>query len=375
MDIITPLDGEPMSVILKLVGDACNINCTYCYEKPKPYTTENFMTADVLSRALEKFGSRFLAIELHGGEPLLLGKQRTAELFDVIRNHEGGADIYLQTNGILLTKDWIEFLYQEWPEIQIGLSLDGDRTANEWRVDYRGKPTTAQVENTLGLLGELSKKVALISVVTSSALGREHAILSEFLRFDAIKVVSFVPCFDVGPEQQVPPWATTPLQYSDFLIRCYEIWKAEGWFEHFLLEPFGSIHRVLAGEDTSNCYFKDKKCAYVTTLYPDGRLGGCDRYSGDFFAATDLDLLESVEDISTFKRGPRVREGIEQVFEKCRGCDYRPICKGGCPSTRLGYLGTDLYEEYCSHRIAIIDAARADVPAGSLVVNIAQAGA
>ena len=64
VDIITPLDDEPMSLILKLAGDVCNINCTYCYEKPKPYSTNGFMTADVLAEALQKFGSRSFGVIL-----------------------------------------------------------------------------------------------------------------------------------------------------------------------------------------------------------------------------------------------------------------------------------------------------------------------
>lgn len=64
-----------LSVILKLPGEVCNINCVYCYEKRRPYENNKFMNPNDVTKFLNLFNGRPLSIELHGGEPLILGKK------------------------------------------------------------------------------------------------------------------------------------------------------------------------------------------------------------------------------------------------------------------------------------------------------------
>src|SRR4051794_41116869 len=86
---------RPDWVVLK-VAQRCNINCSYCYvynrgdetwrERPT-FISRRVLTA-LARRIVETYGrggARRFVIELHGGEPLLLGKQRMIALIEQLR--------------------------------------------------------------------------------------------------------------------------------------------------------------------------------------------------------------------------------------------------------------------------------------------------
>ena len=66
-------------------------------------------------------------IVLHGGEPLLLQKSYLERLFQDIglNRPEKEVNIQLQTNGVLIDKDWIK-LFCDY-KIGVGISIDGPK--------------------------------------------------------------------------------------------------------------------------------------------------------------------------------------------------------------------------------------------------------
>ncbi|HET9773003.1 MAG TPA: radical SAM protein [Acidimicrobiia bacterium] len=377
MALKIPAAEEPLSVILKLPGETCNINCHYCYEKRKPYPSARFLGPDVLRALLRAAGGRPLALELHGGEPLLLGQARLQALLDEVRRYPGPITVSMQTNGTLLSDAWLDFFDDEWPDIEIGVSLDGDTRANGHRVDYRGRPTSDAVEAALRRLAGRGRPVGVISVVTRASLGRAAAIIEHFTGFPAVKQVKFAPCLDfnvrtkvmppgnrrrlalLNPDGQgVPGWATTPLEYSRFLVDAFDAWVATGAYRRFLVEPLTSIIRALHGKSSSFCHFSESKCAHVLTLYPDGRLGSCDELSMPEAELASIGSVRSLDDITDLRTNPLLRRGLDRLLEKCDGCPYRPTCGGGCLATRLRYAGTPYDDEYCAYRMQLIDHVR-----------------
>src|SRR4051794_28690298 len=115
-----PERRDALSVILKLPGEVCNINCVYCYEKRKPYQDASFLEGTTLRRFLELCGDRPLSLELHGGEPLVVGERRMRDILAAIREYPGVTRVALQTNGLLLSDAWLRLLAEEWPDIEIG---------------------------------------------------------------------------------------------------------------------------------------------------------------------------------------------------------------------------------------------------------------
>lgn len=365
------------SAIVKVAGETCNINCFYCYEKRRPYPGATFLDPEMLRSFLTKVGSGPLNVEIHGGEPLIIGIERMRELLKVLSGSPNIQRLSLQTNGTLLSEAWLE-LFDEWvPQLEIGISLDGDEEANSLRRDYRDNPTSFGVETALELLSDRGRACGVIAVVSNTNFGRPEATLKHFTRWPAIKTVSFAPCFDFGVTPKripsgnaarmkpllpagatSPAWAISPPEYTEFLTRAANYWVAEGLFNAFALEPIMSVIRKLEGRHTGLCHFTNLKCAQVLTLYPDGRVGSCDElpfqtaFLGKLGEQTAESLVDNVAGTAGFG-------DLEPLLRKCLDCSYHAVCGGGCLATRLRYQGTDQDDAYCDHRVAVIEAVRA----------------
>jgi uncharacterized protein len=308
-----------VSVILKLRGETCDIDCLYCFEKRKESPGGARISTGQVHRLGSIFSGRPLSVELHGGEPLTAGRERIAEILDALAAQPNVIRVSLQTNGLQLDDAWLDLFERHYPELEIGISLDGDALGNSWRVSYDGRPTYPRVVEALKLLGRRERRVGVICAVTPYVLGRASEVMEHLASFPAVTTVSLVPCFDaavtrsttvvgsraptsralqrraIGPTG--PVWAVTPRQYADFVLEAAHHWVADGVFRRVKLEPVVSVIRRLKGLGTRSCHFSDLKCDHVLTLYPDDRLGSCDELPwpqaglaslGDFHPAADV---------------------------------------------------------------------------------------
>lgn len=378
MNIVFPETDDSLEVILKVTGDVCNINCHYCYEKRKPKDNNHFLSLDTVRAFLEKAGGRPLSIGIHGGEPTLYGLERMKALLDLLYyEYSGAVEVKVQTNGTLLDDNWVA-LFGSYANLTIGISLDGDRGVNAHRVNYRNESTNSPIEDTLRRLTDSGVDVGIISVVTALSLGKEKEILDYFSGFSCVKALNFAPCFDYNAVSPItkgksnivihrlnsgsglPAWAITPNQFGAFLDTVYEHWKT-GYYESFTVEPLLSIMRVLSKAQPDSCHFTREKCAFVLTIYPDGRIGTCDEISSVPTRLGEVHTMGELDDMLHMKTNPALQAGLSGVLQDCEGCDYQDTCGGGCLATRMRYRNTPLYQEYCDYRMAIIDRVRADL--------------
>jgi uncharacterized protein len=364
--------GSTLSIILKLVGERCNLDCLYCYEKRRPYAGNRLLTAKAVRDLLRWTGPRPLSVELHGGEPLLTPRKVLREILSELRAHPAPLLLRLQTNATLLDLSWLEFFAHEWPDLQVGISIDGDEVANSHRLDLGGRSSHDAVGQALALLRDHGIEVGVIAVVTRSALGRARESLLHFAAQDNVRVVKFAPCFDIdvhqgpGPVRTVHaltamaravagymPWAISPKEYAGFLIETWRFWREEKLFCRFLLEPHATIVRKLAGASVADCHSSPRKCAHVLTLYPDGRLGSCDEL--DRPTAYLGDIAAPLPAVGDHWRVSRVAPEVEAVLDECNGCSHQQACGGGCPAVRLRLKGLGLGDAYCGYRKRVID--------------------
>ncbi|MBI3685830.1 MAG: radical SAM protein [Actinobacteria bacterium] len=368
-----------MSVILKLRGETCNIDCLYCFEKRKEAPGGATIGPADVARLATTFGTRPLAVELHGGEPLTAGRATIGAILDQLAAQPNVVRVSLQTNGMLLDDAWLDLFDTYCPALEIGISLDGDPQGNSWRVGYDGRPAYPKIAAALGLLGRRGKRVGVISVVTRLVLGRAAHVLDHLAGFTAIRAVNFAPCFDstiTEPtttaarrppasrelQQQAiadpsgPRWAVTPDEYAAFVLAAAGHWITSGLFRRLKLEPAVSTIRRLRGAGSESCHFSDRKCDHVLTLYPAGRVGSCDELPWPQAHLANLAAMTTERDvIAAQRRSPLLAAG-KALTNKCRTCDYRTTCMGGCISTRHRErlaVGDD--NGYCAHRMRLVD--------------------
>lgn len=123
-----------MLVIVKPVGNFCNLRCVYCFYDGLEQSNKKIMSFSVLEKLMSSLaclGNKKAVIVWHGGEPLLAGikfYKKAVELqnkFGEIVKFEN----LMQTNATLINKEWIDFFKEN--NFGIGVSLDGTRIAND----------------------------------------------------------------------------------------------------------------------------------------------------------------------------------------------------------------------------------------------------
>ncbi|WP_131770258.1 radical SAM/SPASM domain-containing protein [Candidatus Protofrankia californiensis] len=367
-----------VSVILKLRGETCDIDCLYCFEKRKEAPGGAAITPSQVRRLSRIFGERPLAVELHGGEPLTIGRTAMAALLDELAAQPTVTRVQLQTNGLRLDEQWLDLFEAHYPTLTIGISLDGDEHGNSWRVGYDGQPVYPRITASLDLLAARSRTCGIVTAVTPAVLGRAQEVIDHIASFTAVRAINLVPAFDATivrttasagrrptasrllQQQAVtrtgPAWAVTPREYADFTVAATARWIAAGHFQRIKLDPAVATIRRLRGLDTAHCHFSTLKCSHVFTAYPDGRLGSCDELPWPEAHLLPLTAAHTEADITAAQDRSPLLAGGQELMAKCTACPYRATCGGGCTATRWRmYQATGNDDAYCDHRARIID--------------------
>ncbi|GLW58762.1 radical SAM/SPASM domain-containing protein [Kitasatospora phosalacinea] len=366
-----------VSVILKLRGETCDIDCLYCFEKRKEAPGGRRVDAADVHHLSAIFAGRPLAVELHGGEPLTAGQDAVADVLRALAANPNVVRVSLQTNGLLLDDSWLDLFDEHLPGLEISISLDGDARGNRWRVGYDGLPVYPRIVDALRLLERRGRTASLVCVVTTEILGRAEEVIDHLAAFPAVTAVNLVPCFDSsvlaptkaasrrpGPSRTLqaealgpagPAWAITPEQYTDFTLAAAVQWVRAGWFRTVKLDPVVSVIRRLRGLRTGSCHFDDLKCDHVFTLYPDGRLGSCDELPWPQAQLARLPLIRSQQAVRRAQGRSPLLAQAHTLTSPCVSCDYRETCGGGCMAIRLRHTQVGRADAYCDHRMRLID--------------------
>src|SRR2546423_2943965 len=117
-----------MSVELRPLGVACNIQCVYCYQHPQRDAGSFVHSYDMekMKASIEAEGGPF---SLFGGEPLLLPMKDLEELW--AWGHEKYKKNMVQTNAVLITEEHIRLIRKY--NVHVGVSVDGPGELNDLR--------------------------------------------------------------------------------------------------------------------------------------------------------------------------------------------------------------------------------------------------
>ena len=220
------------TVMLK-VASRCNIDCSYCYvyqmgdlgwlRQPKVMSRQTCVAVGgALNELAYGSGHRF-AVVLHGGEPLLLGREGLGFILTTLRRSlPDRYSISIQTNGTLITTEIVDLCEEN--DVTISVSLDGPRHIHDRnRVGF----------NTLGTFDRVMEG---LHCLRSHPAG-EH-LFSGLLAVvdpcsDPSEIYSFFkelnpPSLDFiyrdGNHSQLPPGKTSPssTEYGQWMARLFE---------------------------------------------------------------------------------------------------------------------------------------------------------
>lgn len=361
------MDTSCLNWIVLKVTQLCNLNCTYCYVYNRGddswRTRPKFVTDDVIRKLCERIREycelndlKSFTIEFHGGEPLLLGIDRFEGILAEVRKQlqEIRVRYLLQTNGLLLDREWVEWLYDN--DIRFGISIDGPSLiADSQRVFHSGRGTTEQLLKTIVELRSTCPRFAehnpaCLCVVNPDIDGGE---LIRWFYDNGFRAVDLL--LPDGSIANLPhPWHG-PEAYTRFLISAFDEWRslpAPGLsvrkFETILSSHLGIPHGLdsLGGDLRALC-----------VVETDGGITLSDvaRMCGGKFASDSLNIFSD----SLGCHVPYFElESLQKPCEKCRNCSQFSACGGGYLPHRYDGRSFDNPSLYCESLFALAEHAR-----------------
>ncbi len=379
-----------LEIILK-VSERCNINCTYCYV----FNMGNTLAADsipVISEnnvlALKGFFERSAAendieviqIDFHGGEPLLMKKDRFDRMCRILRQGDYGSsrlELALQTNGILIDEEWITLFEKH--HVHASISIDGPQHINDrHRLDRKGKSTYQGTINGLRLLqeawrqGRLPGEPGILSVANANANGAE--IYHHFANVLACQRFDFLipdDHHDVNADGE---------GVGRFLKEALDAWFADGRPEIFVRIFNTYLGTMLNSQFTRVLGMSASiESAYAFTVTADGliRIDDTLRSTSDriFNAVGHVSEMSLARVLAT----PNVREYLalsKKLPDGCLDCVWNNICHGGRLVNRFSRKNRfDNKTVFCSSMRGFLSRAAAhliaaDVDENSIMKNI-----
>jgi uncharacterized protein len=353
------------------VASRCNLACDYCYmyehadqswrQQPHMFSAET--SAAVISRIGEYVAGRQLpqvSVVFHGGEPLLFGAPRLADLAARLREampDDARCDVSLQTNGVLLTADALDILADA--DIGVSISLDGPRAIHDLhRLTPAGRSSHHEAERALALLAARPRAFAgVIAVIDPLTAPRD--VLSYFAGH-------YMPALDLllpDATYMRPPIGRDldPDLYVRWLIEAFDVWFDE--YPELPIRMFDSMLGAVCGQPSPTDAFGFGSVSLLT-VETDGSYHDLDvlKITAEGRSALGMNVRDhSVEEACA---APALAQhgrllSLSGLSETCRSCPEVFVCGGGAVPHRYADDGFDHPSVYCAELLALIQHIRA----------------
>ncbi|HEY3095229.1 MAG TPA: radical SAM protein [Acidimicrobiia bacterium] len=318
-----------MTVELRPLGVACNLQCQYCYQNPQrdAGNVPREYDLDRMKAAIEREGGEFT---LFGGEPLLVPEADLEELWSWGLERYGANGI--QTNGALINDAHIRMFRQY--KVQVGISMDGPGELNDGRwagTAGRTRDATAKTEAAIERLCREGLAPSLIVTLhRGNATAEKLPVMHEWLRrMEAMGVTSArLHVLEVEGEDVRAAYA---LSTEENLTAFMSFAELEKELTTLQLDLFNDLRNLLMGtDDETTCVWN--ACDPYTTravrgVEGQGQSSNCGRTNKD-----GIDFVKSSQE--GFERYLALYN-TPQDQGGCNGCRFFLMCKGQCPGTAI----------------------------------------
>lgn len=351
------MDVRSLHLLIKPASGMCNLNCRYCFYhdivEKREQRSYGFMTEDTLEAVIEKglaAAEYACTISFQGGEPTLAGLDfyKTAVALQKKHNQKG-IQIHnaIQTNGLLLDREWAVFLKEN--NFLVGISLDGVKDTHDHnRPDGRGEGTFGRVMESIRLLENHGVAYNVLTVVNRQTAHRAAKIYN-FYKRSGIRFLQFIPCLDpLGEEHGAMSYSLTAEDYGSFLCTLFDLWyrDAKAGTACSVLQ-FENYIEMLLGYPPSACGLSGV-CGMQHVVEADGSVYPCDFYVLDEYRLGNL-RTDSFEEINARRKEIGFVEKSMEIIPECKTCPFFSICRGGCrrhrPVNPDGSLGKNIFCE------------------------------
>ncbi|MFK0178950.1 radical SAM/SPASM protein FxsBH, inactivated beta-hydroxylase extension form [Streptomyces xanthochromogenes] len=369
----------PFREIVLKVHSRCDLACDHCYvyeagdqtwrEQPRAVSDHVIAhTARRLAEHAEKHRLPSVSVILHGGEPLLAGParlRRVCEELTAAVTPVTALDLRIHTNGVLLGPPYLD-LFEEFG-VQVGISLDGDRAANDRHRRFAdGRSSHPQVLAAVELLQQPRYRPLFLGLLCTVDLANDPvAVHDALVELDPPRIDYLLPHATWAAPPARPGDAPAP--YADWLLAAFDRWGERG--RTVPVRLFDSVLSTLHG-GPSLTESLGLAPADIVVVETDGSLEQVDSlktaYEGA--AATGFSVFRDDFDAVAAHPGVRARQrGLAGVGEQCRRCPVVRSCGGGHYTHRYSAEGGfDNPSVYCPDLMALVHGIEARTPAPEL---------
>ncbi|MFP4176814.1 MAG: peptide-modifying radical SAM enzyme CbpB, partial [Candidatus Brocadiia bacterium] len=318
--------------------ERCNLNCSYCYIPERMRRHGEHMSADRMREALRRLKGYFETtvpedrlpqVVFHGAEPLL---NRDA-VFEVIEDFHGQFQFGIQTNGVLLDDESVDFLASR--GASIGLSLDAasaelcTSTRRTWEGDGVFEDVVEAMERLRGYDGW-----SVICTISRRNMSQLCELVEFFHEREVPNcLMNIVRCTLPHAMEVKPDGREAARHFTDALDRTRELYEQTGRrlpvanFANILLAIMAPMARRLMC-DISPC--GGGRCFFAVA--PDGGLFPCSEFIGlEHFRGGNL-FQDDIEEVLATPEFRRVTERRVEDIDPCNHCAIRHFCGAPCPA-------------------------------------------
>lgn len=329
---------KQLQILIKPASSDCNLNCSYCFYKDisahRRISSCGKMGKNLaellVKKALEE-AEDSCTFAFQGGEPTLLGlefyryftacvkkwKKKRTEVFYI-----------LQTNGLLLDEEWIQFLKEN--GFLTGISIDGTRLLHDRnRCDSRGRGSYQQAFRAAEKMRQAGIPFHVLCVLTKQNARKAASIYRSFVK-TGFCYQQYIPCLDsLDEEQGKSPWSLDAGEYADAVCTLFDLWFEDIMRGHMVyVREFDNWVQMLQGFPPEACTLRGQ-CSMQYVIEANGDIFPCDFYVLDSFRVGNISDRD-------FRFGDERHETLSFLTEgrkrgeKCPSCKWYPLCRGGC---------------------------------------------
>jgi uncharacterized protein len=283
-------------------------------------------------------------VVLHGGEPLLAGRERLGRIADELTRALAGIgelDLKIHTNGVLLDTDFCQLFAQH--GIKVGISLDGDRVANDrHRVYANGRSSYDKAIRAINLLRAGYPELYAGLLCTIDIANDPIAVYDALAELEPPRVDFLLPH---ATWDQPPPGPAGA--YGDWLIQIFDRHMADG--RPTKVRLFDSALRTLGskGSLTESLGLEPTDLVVIET---DGSYEQADSLKTAYDGAPATGFSVERHSLDVVARHPGItgrQTGLAGLSDECRSCPVVSSCGGGLYAHRYrtgsGFINPSVY--------------------------------
>lgn len=338
-----------VSVMLKPASSMCNLKCRYCFysslASDRQEYSKGFMTEDtalkIIKSVFELAGATPVIFTFQGGEPALRGIDFYRRFVSLCKENNVNNSLVsycFQTNATLIDDEWCSFFKEN--NFLIGVSLDGNEQQNIYRRYADGRSSFNDVINAVNLLKKYDIQFNVLSVVTKQ-LALSVRDNYRFMKQNGIFNVQYINCIKPFDGSYDNDLYMTADDYYVFLSKAFKLYYNDNMRAgKMFVRSFDNYLRLLNDADAEQCSMNGY-CSPQFVVEGDGTVYPCDFFCSDEFELGNINNQTFAE----MSRGEVFKSFLSSgctVDEKCRGCSYFALCRGG------GCKRYKINEDFCS---------------------------